>query len=279
MIDVDAHPHGIDSYTIQRFDDPNWVNLGSFGGLGEKVYYYEALTLSDSSDQHNGMTGFRVIAQNYEIDINPVSIVGYGYSIDNLAPNTPANFNFTLNQNSVQLRWDHISDSDFNYYEIDKSADPLFETDQYESIVTTNNLHSDLEYLESVTVYYRISAFDHAGNRGPYSETLIVNSSLYAHSNNYLPKEFMLHQNYPNPFNPSTAINYELPFDGIVKVSIYDAKGKLVKTLLNRHQTAGFKTLAWNSLDRNGNAVSAGLYFCRLTTNESQQSMKMVLLK
>ena len=49
MIDVDAHPHGIDSYTIQRFDDPNWVNLGSFGGLGEKVYYYEALTLSDSS--------------------------------------------------------------------------------------------------------------------------------------------------------------------------------------------------------------------------------------
>lgn len=89
----------------------------------------------------------------------------------------------------------------------------------------------------------------------------------------------MLHQNYPNPFNPSTAINYELPFDGIVKVSIYDAKGKLVKTLLNKHQTAGFKTLAWNSLDRNGNAVSAGLYFCRLTTNESQQSMKMVLLK
>ena len=279
MIDVDAHPHGIDSYTIQRFDNPNWVNLGSFGGLGEKVYYYEALTLSDSSSQYNGITGFRVIAQNYEININSVSVVGYGYSIDNLAPNTPANFNFTLNQDSIQLRWDHVADSDFNHYEVDKSADPLFETDQYESIVTTNNLHSDLDYLEGVTVYYRISAFDHAGNRGPYSETLVVNSSLNAHSNNYLPKEFKLYQNYPNPFNPSTAINYELPFDGIVNVSIYDSKGKLVRTLLNKHQTAGLKTLTWNSLDKNGNAVSAGLYFYKLTTNEIQQSMKMVLLK
>jgi len=208
-----------------------------------------------------------------------VSIVEYGYSIDNLAPNTPANFNFTLNLNSIQLRWDHISDSDFNHYEIDKSADPLFETDQYESIVTTNNLYTALDYLEGVTVYYRISAFDHAGNRGPYSETLVVNSSLNAHSNNYLAREFKLYQNYPNPFNPSTVINYELPFDGIVNVSIYNAKGKLVKTLLNKHQTAGFKNLTWNSLDKNGNAVSAGLYFYTITTSESQQSMKMVLLK
>ena len=88
-----------------------------------------------------------------------------------------------------------------------------------------------------------------------------------------------MYQNYPNPFNPSTAIKYKLPFDGIVNVSIYDAKGKLVKTLLNKHQTAGFKTLMWDSLDKNGNAVSAGLYFYTLTTSESQNSMKMILLK
>ena len=146
MIDVDAHFFGIDNYTVQRFDEPNWVNLGSFGGVGEKVYYYEALTLSDSSYQDSGITGFRVIAQNYDIDITIMSIVEYGYSIDNLSPNIPANFNFTLNQNSIQLRWDHISDSDFNHYEIDKSADQLFETDQYGSIITSNT-----SYIDSVS--------------------------------------------------------------------------------------------------------------------------------
>ena len=279
MIDVDAHPHGIDSYTIQRFDDPNWVNLGSFGGLGEKVYYYEALTLSDSSYQDSGITGFRVIAQNYDIDITTMSIVEYGYSIDNLAPNIPANFNFTLNQNSIQLRWDHISDSDFNHYEIDKSADQLFETDQYGSIITSSTSYIDLEYIEGETVYYRISSLDHAGNRSAYSQTLTVSSSLNTASIKNIPTEFKLHQNYPNPFNPSTTISYDLPSDGFVNISILDSKGRLVKTLLNKKQSAGYKSMNWNSLDKNGDAVAAGLYFYTITTNESRQSMKMILLK
>lgn len=280
MIDVDAHSFGIDNYTVQRLDYPNWVNLGSFGGFGEKVYYYEALTLSDSSSQNNGITGFRVIAQNFEADFLFISEVEYGYSIDNLAPNSPGNFSFAFNENILQLSWDHISDNDFNYYEIDKSADRFFATDQYEPIITTETSYLDIEYIEGETVYYRISALDHAGNRGLHSQTLTVSSSLItANNENILPKEFKVYQNYPNPFNPATNIRYDLPSDAIVNVSIFDSKGKLVKTLLNKNQTAGSNSVQWTAVDKNGDTVSAGLYFYKITTSKSQRSMKMILLK
>ena len=120
---------------------------------------------------------------------------------------------------------------------------------------------------------------DHAGNRGAYSQTLTVSSSLNTASIKNIPTEFKLHQNYPNPFNPSTTIRYDLPSDGFVNISILDSKGRLVKTLLNKKQSAGYKSINWNSLDKNGDAVAAGLYFYSIKTNESLQSMKMILLK
>jgi len=279
MIDVDVHPIGIDNYTIQRFDEPNWVNLGSFSGLGEKVYYYEALTLSDSSYQDSGITGFRVIAQNYFNDYSFMSRIAFGYSVDNLAPDSPENFIFAFNENILQLTWDPVYNGDFDHYEIDKSADILFETDQYGSVITSGTSYIDLEYIEGETVYYRISALDHAGNRGAYSQTLTVSSSLNTASIKNIPTEFKLHQNYPNPFNPSTTIRYDLPNDGFVNISILDSKGRLVKTLLNKKQSPGYKSINWNSLDKNGDAVAAGLYFYSIKTNESLQSMKMILLK
>ena len=208
-----------------------------------------------------------------------MSEIVYGYSVDNLAPDNIENFNFTFSENILQLTWDPVYNGDFDHYEIDKSADILFETDQFGSIITSGTSYIDLEYTEGETVYYRISALDHAGNRGAYSQTLTVSSSLNTASIKNIPTEFKLHQNYPNPFNPSTTIRYDLPYDGFVNISILDSKGRLVKTLLNKKQSPGYKSINWNSLDKNGDAVAAGLYFYSIKTNESLQSMKMILLK
>ena len=51
---------------------------------------------------------------------------------------------------------------------------------------------------------------------------------------NYLvPDNLALHQNYPNPFNPITLLRFDLPEDGFVNITIYDMRGKIVKTLVN----------------------------------------------
>ena len=54
---------------------------------------------------------------------------------------------------------------------------------------------------------------------------------------------FTLHQNYPNPFNPTTTLKYDLPEDAMVNITIYDMMGRIVKTMVNSQQNAGFKSV------------------------------------
>ena len=94
-----------------------------------------------------------------------------------------------------------------------------------------------------------------------------------------LVESFALHQNYPNPFNPITTLGYDLPEDGLVNIVIYDMMGRIVKTLVNDFQSAGFKSVQWNATNDKNELVSAGLYFYTIQAGEFRQTRKMVLLK
>ena len=108
------------------------------------------------------------------------------------------------------------------------------------------------------------------------------NSSFDALSNDInelLPSVFALHQNYPNPFNPSTNINYDLPEESYVTVTIFDIIGKHVKTLVQDNQSAGFKTIRWNGKNQNNENVAAGMYVYQIKSGLNVLSKKMILLR
>ncbi|MBL7014321.1 MAG: T9SS type A sorting domain-containing protein, partial [Candidatus Marinimicrobia bacterium] len=94
-----------------------------------------------------------------------------------------------------------------------------------------------------------------------------------------IPDDYALHQNYPNPFNPTTRINYDVPEDGQLQMVIYDLMGREVVTLLNQTQKAGYHHILWNGLNNQGNAISAGMYFCQLRGKNYTKTIKMLLLK
>ena len=94
-----------------------------------------------------------------------------------------------------------------------------------------------------------------------------------------IPDVFVLHQNYPNPFNPVTTLCYDLPEDGLVNITIYDTMGRIVKTLINDQQIAGFKLLQWNAANDGGSPVSTGLYLYMIQAGDFRQTKKMILLK
>ena len=94
-----------------------------------------------------------------------------------------------------------------------------------------------------------------------------------------LQKIINLHQNYPNPFNPITTLRYDLPEDAMVNITIYDMMGRVVKTMVNSQQNAGFKSVRWNATNDKGAPVSAGLYLYTIQAGEFRQTKKMVLLK
>ncbi|MCD4691582.1 MAG: T9SS type A sorting domain-containing protein [Calditrichales bacterium] len=88
-----------------------------------------------------------------------------------------------------------------------------------------------------------------------------------------------LKRNYPNPFNPVTTIRFELHKKVDVKLVIYNVMGQKVRTLLNGKQNEGVHKVLWSGSDDRGNPVSSGVYFYRLTTENYDKTMKMILLK
>lgn len=105
-----------------------------------------------------------------------------------------------------------------------------------------------------------------------YSNTIEVDLST--------PIDFNLSQNYPNPFNPITTINYSLPFESNVKISIFNSLGEVVTELLNSSQQSGYHSISFNAVN-----ISSGIYFYAISAssiegqNEFNSVRKMILLK
>lgn len=90
-----------------------------------------------------------------------------------------------------------------------------------------------------------------------------------------MPKNFTLEQNYPNPFNPGTAISYRLSAVSDVQLTVHNALGQKVSTLVNGRQKAGSHSVTFNAA-----GLASGVYFYRLRLgNGKVLSRKMILLQ
>lgn len=87
-------------------------------------------------------------------------------------------------------------------------------------------------------------------------------------------KSYLTAQNFPNPFNPTTRIEYSIPSNGLVTLSVFDITGREVETLINQNQFAGTYSVTWNAT-----GVTSGIYFYRVQVNGQQFTNRMVLLK
>ncbi|MBU0558473.1 MAG: T9SS type A sorting domain-containing protein [Bacteroidetes bacterium] len=98
-----------------------------------------------------------------------------------------------------------------------------------------------------------------------------------------IPSKFDLAQNYPNPFNPSTNIEFSLPLQSKVSLTVYNLLGEVVAELLNTVLPAGMHSYKWNAAN-SGKNLSSGVYIYSLKAvdengKEISISKKMMLLK
>lgn len=94
-----------------------------------------------------------------------------------------------------------------------------------------------------------------------------------------IPGGITLYQNYPNPFNPSTVISYQLSGVSEIELRIFDVTGRLIRTLVNARQPAGFHEVSWDGRDAQGLSVTSGVYLYRLETARTAHGGKMILLR
>ena len=108
------------------------------------------------------------------------------------------------------------------------------------------------------------------GNGAPSAQATPIQTELLA--------------NFPNPFNPETWIPYHLAKASNVQITIYDARGAVVRRLELGHQRAGIYTSRrraahWDGKNDVGEKVASGLYFYQLQADNMSLLRKMVILK
>jgi hypothetical protein len=84
----------------------------------------------------------------------------------------------------------------------------------------------------------------------------------------------------PNPFNPRTTIHYVVPGQGErVRLSVFDLRGRLVRTLLDAPLPAGAGSVVWDGVDAAGQVVASGTYLVELTAGRDRAVQKVTLVK
>ena len=150
-----------------------------------------------------------------------------------------------------------------NLTELDGSGDPVYGMDYRTIYSSILNSWFGLEITDTETVL-----------QGEFEDLGFVEAALTSNEHTQQPQIFKLHQNYPNPFNPSTLLSFVLPSSTTVRLQIFDIKGSLIQTLVNKKMTAGEHQLRFN-----GTSLPSGTYLYRLQTPYGAASKTMTLIK
>jgi len=141
-----------------------------------------------------------------------------------------------------------------------------------DQIVITYDIKDDTDWILAGNEEYRLSG----------SGEIVVNGDIDGFTLNKVqevPLTYSVSQNYPNPFNPVTSINYEIPKESFVTISVYNLVGQKVTDLVSNLHPAGYHNIMWNSTDVSGKAVSSGVYIYTIQADDFRAVKKMVLMK
>ncbi len=120
--------------------------------------------------------------------------------------------------------------------------------------------------------------FDNSVHTMEYTWTVTVDDPLNITENTQAVKP-ILKQNYPNPFSPQTKIDYKLTQNENVNISIYDIKGRKVRSLVNAMNTSGEHSITWNGTDDNNERLPNGVYYYKLITSSDTVVKSLLLIK
>jgi hypothetical protein len=166
---------------------------------------------------------------------------GESYSYIDLPPRAPVNLSAVIDSAYILLKWNKNSEGDFNHYNLYRDTVENFTADSatfVDSIEDTFYLHITPPGIANL--YFKLTATDNQGNVSEPSEELHLVLTGTMNNEKFIINNHRLFQNYPNPFNPSTKIGYRLKERGYVKLYVYDIKGELVETIVNKFQEGGF---------------------------------------
>ncbi|RJP57420.1 MAG: T9SS C-terminal target domain-containing protein [Ignavibacteriales bacterium] len=189
----------------------------------------------------------------------------YELNIDSPLPVELTFFNAELVEESVLLTWETATETNNYGFDVERSEDgDNFLKIHFEMGHGTSNIAHAYEYTDSdlpevIEVWYRLKQIDNDGQTS-YSKTVKVDISTITGVEDESKKLiFSLAQNYPNPFNPATRIEYTIPTESNVKITIVDVLGQVISQLVAEVKPAGKHEAIWNA-----EKFSSGIYIYKM---------------
>jgi hypothetical protein len=94
-----------------------------------------------------------------------------------------------------------------------------------------------------------------------------------------IPDSFFLENKGPSPCRSRCVVTYGVAEESPVVISVYNAVGQHVRTILNKVHKRGRYSVIWDGLDRNGRSTPAGVYLIRMSASSAVFTKKIVLVK
>ncbi len=262
-----CHDNKIDNNLIMNCDEPG-ITFSGNGNNKFHNYVRNNIILNCGRNSKAGYDGIGIAIENSNtIQINYF----YNNCIYNGSENAPAVFvrgafltvqEFNHLNNALDMASDNIQN------------DPLLETpDSLYYYLTGNSPCIDAGIPVGLSYdFYGNPIF--SGSAPDIGIHEYTNPDDIAPENNAPVKTFALKQNYPNPFNPVTVIEYQVPRSGRVTLTVFNAVGQKIATLVNTVKQPGVYHLTVD-----GTNLAAGIYFYQLQANGFTATRKMVLIK
>jgi hypothetical protein len=192
----------------------------------------------------------------------------------------------------VELRWHTETETDNFGFNVLRSTSISGQRVRLNELVIpghgTTVVPQDYSFVDETTragntYYYYLEDLDYSGQRG-----LSGPVAVSVPSTGFVPAQTALVWGWPNPFRDQVEILVQNKASGgdfieslsqPMSVSVYDARGRLTKTLMDGAVPRGLHCAVWDGTDQRGLAVPSGVYFCQLRAGDYAAGARLVLVR
>ncbi|MBN1783072.1 DUF11 domain-containing protein [bacterium] len=269
----------------------NETGLDETGMLALR-HLYQARTLQEASLAKPGQEALLDLALSYIISGNYPAAMGAADQVAGIDP--PELTAGAVSDTSAVLFWPEGSETAvYSLYMTSDSSlfgtwsswpEPVYTGSSNEAVI--GGLTPDTGYFFAISVSEQalgenaVSGWivNPGTGNGIFALHTQAMTSVEAAGDN-IPDHYTLSRNYPNPFNPRTTLAFGLPEAGHVLLQVFDMRGRLISTLINAEEQAGYHHVVWEGTDDSHAKVSSGTYIIKMTSGKQALSRKVMLLK
>jgi len=263
-------------------DDPDNPDSVLVWSIGENAHFNwevtdDSVTVQPQAGWSGTDTVIVIVSDGELSDSKPLRVTVIS-RVDETPPGMPQNLTAVPSETVIQLSWDANTDPDMHFYSVYRSLDSTTVTEAHRIARVNHPVHTfnDSTAENDIVYFYSLTATDSSGNESGFShfaEAMRVPQTL-AQGTGTVLTAYSLSRNYPNPFNPVTTIEFGIPVQTHVHISVFDILGRNVRELVDEVKSPGVYQIR---LDASG--MESGVYFIRMQTSDFSRMRKCIIIK